>query len=350
MITEFDIQVRVAELGHLNEPVAVSATIVLPEPDRMPLRPNVFFALAGGGYSRGYFTSRLPGPGSAAQARWHAEQGSIFVALDILGTDEPASPLQNALTLSAVGEAHDRAEYDILVRLANGTLHPGFPAVLDPVRIGIGHSLGACLTILQQGHHCSFDGVVALGYSPYLNRLQAAPGEAEVIVPWISRDVPPHLPGGILNRTTLEAAEESPRNNGGWSAYAWTSYYDDVPKHVVEQDLAHFENFGLPDRGGRRRQNLPWASVETPGKLGSAALSPGIVAPEAAAITVPVLAAMGERDMVADPKGEARCYLSTNSFELFVCPQMGHMHNFAGTRRLLWQRLELFAQGCAQLR
>ncbi len=69
----------------------------------------------------------------------------------------------------------------------------------------------------------------------------------------------------------------------------------------------------------------------------------GAVAPEAAAVTVPVLAAFGERDVCADPKGEARAYLSATSVDLFICPRMGHMHNFASTRELFWQRIDTWA-------
>ena len=53
---------------------------------------------------------------------------------------------------------------------------------------------------------------------------------------------------------------------------------------------------------------------------------------------------MGERDVIADPKGEPRAYLSARSVDLFICPRMGHMHNFAGTRELLWQRIETWAE------
>ena len=73
-------------------------------------------------------------------------------------------------------------------------------------------------------------------------------------------------------------------------------------------------------------------------------LAPGAIAPEAAAVLAPVLVAMGERDVIADPKGEPRAYLSARSVDLFICPRMGHMHNFAGTRELLWQRIETWAE------
>ncbi|TMA25445.1 MAG: hypothetical protein E6J87_22805 [Deltaproteobacteria bacterium] len=47
--------------------------------------------------------------------------------------------------------------------------------------------------------------------------------------------------------------------------------------------------------------------------------------------------------MIPDPRGELRAYLSAPSVDIFVCPRMAHMHNFAGTRELFWQRIETWA-------
>jgi len=38
-----------------------------------------------------------------------------------------------------------------------------------------------------------------------------------------------------------------------------------------------------------------------------------------------------------------RAYESASSVDYFVCPKMAHMHNFAGTRELLWRRIETWA-------
>ncbi|CAB4922690.1 unannotated protein [freshwater metagenome] len=93
-----------------------------------------------------------------------------------------------------------------------------------------------------------------------------------------------------------------------------------------------------------RHGNLPqWASATSPGMIGYA-LGPGNFAAEAASITAPVLVAMGERDVVADPRGEIRSYLSSSSVDFYVCPRMAHMHNFASTRQLFWARIDIWAQ------
>jgi hypothetical protein len=60
-------------------------------------------------------------------------------------------------------------------------------------------------------------------------------------------------------------------------------------------------------------------------------------------VRCPVLVALGERDVLVDPRGELRAYLSSPSVDFFVCPRMAHMHNFAGTRELFWRRIETWA-------
>jgi hypothetical protein len=115
----------------------------------------------------------------------------------------------------------------------------------------------------------------------------------------------------------------------------WGFFYDDVDPEIVRADLE-----GFPTRLG---ELPPWASATVPGAVGASSLTPGVVAPEAAAVWVPVLVAMGERDTIADPKGEPRAYQSATSVDLFICPRSGHMHNFASTRELFWGRIDTWA-------
>jgi hypothetical protein len=58
----------------------------------------------------------------------------------------------------------------------------------------------------------------------------------------------------------------------------------------------------------------------------------------------------GERDVVPDPWLEPKAYKACTDVSVFVCPRMGHMHNFAGTRQLLWRRIESFGNGVAALK
>lgn len=347
MIRHIDITIDVStELG-LGEPAQIAATVTLPDPSNLPERPVVCFAKPSGGYARGYYTCELPGPGKGAQADFHAARGWIFIAMDNLGSGASSLHAPHLLDFSNVTTAALAAEQDLLMRLANGVLASGFPPILQPVTICIGQSTGGSLAIVQQARHGCYDGIGMLGFSAVHSHPASPPGEAPVVVPWFSRDVPADQPGSVINAAAVSRAQGAPAGEAAWAALAWGFHYDDVPQDVVEQDLAHYEDI-VANRKSRaeRHTSAPWMSFTTPQEATRFTLTPGIVAPEAASITVPVLSAMGERDLVVDPLGEARAFRSALSFDLFVCPRMGHMHNFASTRSLLWQRIHSFGQWC----
>ena len=73
-------------------------------------------------------------------------------------------------------------------------------------------------------------------------------------------------------------------------------------------------------------------------------ITPGVVAHEAAAIASPILVAAGERDVVPDLRAEAGAYAACTDLTLVEIPTMAHMHNMAGTRQLLWDRLHRWGE------
>jgi pimeloyl-ACP methyl ester carboxylesterase len=112
--------------------------------------------------------------------------------------------------------------------------------------------------------------------------------------------------------------------------FRWAFYWDDVPAELVEADIG---------KGYPRTGTPPlWGSATTPPVVFTM-LSPGVVTAEAAAITAPVLVASGERDVIPDLRAEATAYRSSSDITLVEVATMAHMHNFAGSRHLLWERL-----------
>ena len=348
MAERVELQLDVTNALALGEPAHFAATIVLP--DALPEVPVIAFAKPGGSYTRAYYTHDLPGPARGAQADYHAARGWIFVAMDHLGTGESSRHAAQHLDFAHCTRAAMAAEQQVLTRLANGVLLPDLPPVLQPVRIGIGQSTGGSLAIVQQALHRSYDGLAVLGFSAAYNRPATAPGEAPVVSPWYSRYAMPQDAGAAINPAALAAAEREAAGQSAWASLAWSFHYDDVAAEVVERDLAHYHAIvaGRPAPADAHRE--PWNAYSTPEEAARFVLTPGVVASEAAAVAVPVLAAMGERDLVVDPAGEARAYRSAASFDLFVCPRLGHMHNFGGTRHLFWERIQRFGEWCAAAR
>jgi alpha-beta hydrolase superfamily lysophospholipase len=296
----------------------------------------VCFAKPGAGYSRGYYTTDLPGPGAGngAQAEWHAAKGWVFVAVDHLGVGGSSLHEPDALGFGPVAAASEAAETDVLQKLAAGTLIDGLGKVERPLKIGIGQSMGGCLTVVQQGRFHCYDGVGVLGYGVLGTLPPTAPGTPDLALPWMPRNAAP-AEATITNAPALATAGAATAEGADVGGIAWGFHFDDVDPAVVARDMEDYpaRKGGLP----------PWGSATIPSPLVLWCVAPGAVLPEAAAITAPVLVAMGERDVLVDPRGEVRAYASSSSVDLYVCPRMAHMHNFAGTRVEFWSRIETWA-------
>jgi pimeloyl-ACP methyl ester carboxylesterase len=168
--------------------------------------------------------------------------------------------------------------------------------------------MGGCFTIAAQGRHRCFDAVAILGYSAHHTTVPVPPGVA---------------PGTF----SLEVAR-----------YAW--HWDDVPKSLVDCDVP---DYTVPHDGSP----LPaWRSATIP-EIAVDLLTPGYVAADAAAIDVPVFVAAGDRDVVPDLYAEPTAYRAAREVTLYRQPRAAHMHNFAGTRALLWDRLASWYETCA---
>jgi pimeloyl-ACP methyl ester carboxylesterase len=330
-VRAIDPQVDVTAAAGLGEPAHVALTVTVP--DDLPEDPVVCFAKPGGGYARGYYTEDLPGPASGAQASWHAAHGWIFVSLDHLGVGASSQHDPERLSYTPVVAASQAAETEVLQKLAAGTLIDGLAKVPDPVTIGIGQSMGGCLTVVQQGRYHCYDGIGVLGYSALHTHPPTAPGTPPIVSAWIPRDAMPS-DGIFTNGPALEDAA----GDGivRIDAMAWGFHYDDVDPAVVARDLDEFP--------ARRGELPPWGSATVPMTVALWCLAPGAVLAEAAALRCPVLVALGERDVLVDPRGELRAYESASSVDFFVCPRTGHMHNFSGMRELFWRRIETWAE------
>jgi pimeloyl-ACP methyl ester carboxylesterase len=180
-----------------------------------------------------------------------------------------------------------------------------------------------------------------LGYSPQRTLPPTAPGRAPLPLPWVPRDTDP-AEGVITNAPALAEMGGAGFASDDISALAWGFHYDDVDPEVVLRDL--------DDYPGRRGAMPPWGSGSVPLTVALWCMSPGGTLAEAAAVRCPVLVALGERDVLVDPRGELRAYESASSVDYFVCPRMAHMHNFGGTRELFWTRIETWAEWVRAMR
>ncbi len=299
----------VTEVVGLGEDLHTTASVFLPDPGALARPPVVTFGYPGAGYGRGYFSFEMPDSTDGGQARYHASRhGWIFVACDHLGVGESSLPDPSTLTLEKVAAGNGATVRHVTSLLRAGSLSDRFPPIEDPVRIGLGQSMGGCLTIVLQGTDPCFDAVAILGFSAIHTTMPLRDGHA--------------LP---LDPETQEVDPSALRD-----ALRWAFFSTDVPPAIVDADLARSH----ADLGLR----LPWASRSTPGCVELMQV-PAVVAREAAAIEVPVFVGAGEVDGVPNPSAERNAYRHSPDVTVCVVPDMAHMHNFAGTRTQLWDRL-----------
>lgn len=356
MIAPVDLTIDVTDTASIGMPAHTVATVHLPEPDQLCDPPVVCFAFPGGGYSRQYYTFDMPGDvrtgddRAGGQAGWHTRRGWIFVACDHLGFGDATAPGGNVLNYDNVALGNKATVEAVMTKLEAATLVEGYPSVTDAVRLGIGQSMGGCFTIVLQGQHRVFDGIASLGFSAIHTVVPSRPGSPAAVWPWVLRGSDLAAPV-IVNPDAIAAATAPSVGEGDKildatthreHPFTWAFHWDDEPADVVAMDMAaSVEGFdgALP----------AWRSVSTP-SCGLYMVAPGTVATEAAGITVPVLLATGERDVVPNPWMEPFAFKSARDITVYICPKMAHMHNFAGTRHQLWDRIHTWGNGVAHVR
>ena len=307
-MSHLDLRISIAgRTAFAGEP-ELAITVAVPRPERIADPPIVLFLYPGGGYSRGYYHIQAPGLPGYDELAHHAEHGLIAVACDHIGVGDSSQPSdRSTMTYENTADANQAAAEIVLERLAVGKLAPGFPSVANAVAVGAGQSMGGCLLTVQQARHRGFAGVAMLGWSGVHTRVPVPPGQAPFPqYPWKRGDSPPVQTG----------AERPPELVT--RVFEWGFHWADEPEYFLEEDIRR----GFPMREGRPPM---WASTTMPNPVSGTCLSAGCVAKEAAAIDVPVLIAVGERDVCPDPWQEPAAYrasrdISVNSVVAAISP------------------------------
>lgn len=318
----FDLTIPIDLTDTKGEDLFAAATVVLPGKNPLGDRPIVWFAWPGGGYNRRYYDLQLPGRSGYSQAEYHTGRGSIFVACDHIGVGDSAVPA-GTFNHSDIARINAAVVRKVLAGLTQGTLIADLPAVTNPFPLGMGQSYGGLLLTHLQAEHGLLRGVAMLGWSGICTQVKDVSGAVNVAPP-----------------SELEGTEAL--RDGLAHPYRRSFHFDDVPEDIVAEDLLGYPlRIGVP---------IPaWGTPFMPGGPNFAPergpLGPNVVTEEAAAIDVPVFIANGEIDVCPDPLIEPSAYRNAPEVMTMVLPRASHMHNFAGTREMLWQRLEHWAVG-----
>ena len=182
-----DLRVDVTDAAGLGEPAHVALTVTVPESSPRPC----LFGKPGGGTRGGTTPSTCPDRRRARRRSGTRKRGWIFVSVDHLGVGDSSLHDPERLSYTPVVAASQAAEADVVQKLAAGTLMDGLPKVERPLTIGIGQSMGGCLTVVQQGRYHCYDGIGVLGYSVLHTYPPTAPGTPPIVMPWVPRDALP---------------------------------------------------------------------------------------------------------------------------------------------------------------
>lgn len=286
-------------------------------PEKLSAQPVALVCLAGGNMNRRYYDLR-PADGDETfsfTAQMNA-RGFIVITLDYLGLGESSKPVDcYALTPEVLTQASVNATTAVLAGLREGTLNPQIAALPGLVSIGVGHSMGAMMTVLSQALAQQHAGIALLGFS--------------------TRGLPNFLPLKVVQMPQQE-------QRAGLVEFARKMF-------VTQYPLIRGSSNGEQIYGSAKAEPQGVAALKsaTDGLLPVTAfmsMLPGNVAPEAAQITVPVLLIHGERDMAGPPQESATAFGASRDVRVLVLQETGHSHFLFPTRLELFDRLADWAQ------
>jgi len=278
----------------------------------------------GGSYTRAYWDMQIEGHPGYSFADHMTARGFAVLAADHLGVGESSRPADaDAVTLETMAAASAAFTAEVRDRLTTGALAPRLaPAPGVPI-IGVGHSLGGCISVFPHADHHSYDPVPHLGFTH---------GSKDALEDGPTGSVPD--PAGPR---AAAGAQAKALFGDDWDAgyalaprepsHAWL-YAPDVPAEVIAAD---------------DKTVAPW-----PRQAYVEALTVGFTAASAARVRSRVFLGFGDRDIPQRPRDDAAFYTASNDITVFVLEGSAHCHNFATNRGDLWDRLGTWATCASQ--
>ncbi|MGB8875870.1 MAG: alpha/beta hydrolase [Solirubrobacteraceae bacterium] len=306
-----------------EERAFLAGSVHLPDP-RADAPRAVLICWPGGSYARAYWDMHIPEHPGYSFAEHMTAQGFVVLAADHLGVGASSKPADgdrvNFETMSAAAASCVR---QVRSMLADGSAEFGGRPLLSVPIIGLGHSLGACLTVVTQARHRCYDAVALLGFTH---------GQKDVAVTAVGTAEPDLTDDATLRETAIDQARAffgeswgdvyafAPREPN----HAWLHHHD-VPAAVIAADDAQ--------------------AVRWPRQCYVEALLAGHSARFAAELDCNVFLGFGDHDVPPVPHADVAYYRRSRDVTLYVLRDSAHCHNFASTRAELWDRIGLWAGG-----
>lgn len=305
----------------IADDAAASLAMEIHWPRGGPVLPWVWVCLPGGGMSRQFYD--LAGSdGEFSFARQMAARGFASVLIDPPGIGDSDRPEDAyALIPERLATILVRAVGRLREDLVAGRVDAALPPMPGLRTIGLGHSMGALLTVLQQCHESSHDAVALLGFG----------------LGGLPEYLPPEVRALAADRQAVRArlvamarqmfAQPYPdvRSSGEGSLYA----------------AERAEPAAVEALAAARDQMLPVPALM--------AMLPGNVAPEAAQLDVPVYLAVGEHDLVAPTADAQADFPASPAIEQQLLAGAGHSFFLFPARTRLFDGLAEWGRGLATM-
>jgi len=148
-----------------EEPASLAASVHLPDRQAEPPRA-VLICWPGGSYARAYWDMRISGHPGYSFAEHMTAQGFLVLAVDHLGVGASSRPADgDRVNFETMSAAAASLVTQVRSMLAEGAEEFGGRPLQSVPISGVGHSLGACLTVVTQARHRCYDTVALLGFT-----------------------------------------------------------------------------------------------------------------------------------------------------------------------------------------
>ncbi|MGB8389508.1 alpha/beta hydrolase [Mycobacterium sp.] len=301
----------VTEAINSGEQLTQVAWVFLPDEPAESLAALV--CLPGGTYDKRYWHLEIERHPGYSFGEHLARAGYIVIAVDHLAVGDSTDPIASGplgLELLAAGDADVARQ--VRKRLQHGDFVDGLAPIDLPV-VGVGHSMGACLTTMVQASTGAYDAVVLLGYGVQITNVHETMADAETLEARIQQSI----------EMFYQVSGAKPGDSHGIAPRDYLTpmfYAGEVPQVVIDADTA--------------------AQSRVPVRAGSEVTTPGFVERYTPQIDVPVFLGFGGAiDVSPDPYVEPANYIKSPDVTLHLVPKSGHCHNFASHRTQLWDRI-----------
>lgn len=277
--------------------------------------PNrVLFCKPGGAMNRHYFNLVAEQDYTHSFAHFMASRNLIVVTIDHLGIGESSVPEDGyQLTLEVLTAANHSAVQQLLSALAVGEICEGLPALTEFKTVGIGHSMGAMLSVVQQQRHNSYDALVLLGFC--------------------NRGMPDIL--SDEQKTYTDDAESTRRD----AVYLTQQYFPEPYVHSTRDRGTVKGKSGKSSVSDIAKQAVAKTEAPLLAVGGMMSLIPGSIGPEMRQIQLPVFLGIGDKDLIESPHTVPAEFPACNDISLMVLEQTGHNHFLYETCHRLFERL-----------